>query len=207
MLDDSQKDIPLKAQETPPKSKMRLLIIIAIILLIVLGWTLLSRSTWFNPREGYNGISVNPPVSLRNFKVIGDDGSELDFALFEGKWVLLYITPTTCAEDCLDTLYKIREARQMLGRDSYKVHRLLVTLPKEKKNPLYQLLKNEYSTTQYGIINQNQLEKLLDKLPAGMQSTNYGVLYLVDPKGYIVLSYPPSITAKGIAQDLQKEMA
>lgn len=110
------------------------------------------------------------------------------------KWQLLYWTPQTCAQDCLQRLDDLAKLRLALGRRLYAVDLVLAT--QSPRNSVSQTAQNllEEIDAHWAQLSDKEAD-ILGYQPA---------IYLVNPKGYVILAYAKDQPVKDIFQDLQK---
>ena len=141
--------------------------------------------------------SANYGTLLPATAMAGVDGSRADGSPFRldelrGRWVLVALGHGDCDEGCERRLYATRQARTMQGKDQDRIVR--VFLLADASTPSAALLAQHP-----GLVVARVANTVASKFPGGMKS-----LYLVDPLGNLVLSYPSDPDIKGIAKDLTR---
>lgn len=119
------------------------------------------------------------------------------------KWWLLYVAPTQCDKSCENSLYQMRQVRTALGEEMSRVERVVVHVrPPEEK--ISQLLQTEFKEFKQAEGDSSQVNLMLENalehsIQAGTLNTplqhsgsaiESGRIYVVDPMGFIMLSYP-----------------
>lgn len=163
--------------------------------------TMMFYTGWFNPGgQSNNGTLVQPPVSVTEFHLLGENGQPLEDRFGpehrEARWMLL-VSAGTCDADCEQLLYLARQVNVALGKNSSRVTRgaWLDEVPEE----LGQRWSTEYTA----------MERLTLKgetrptWPQGVEPQNEPRILLVDPFGNVMLHYGTEHTGKQILSDLK----
>lgn len=145
-------------------------------------------NTWTG-RTVNKGALLRPVVSLSNYQLKMPDGAVFNPKSLRGKWVFMYLDPADCDHDCQENLYKMRQVRQALGKYQDKILRVVVTQPGVRTPELEQLLQHEYAGTQQ-IIGRFDLAR--------------NAIYVVDPRGNIMLHYSNHNSPKDLFGDLKR---
>jgi cytochrome oxidase Cu insertion factor (SCO1/SenC/PrrC family) len=120
------------------------------------------------------------------------DGAPFRLAELRGKWVLLAGSASGCDAGCEKTLFAMRQARTMQGREQDRVVR--VWLAAGGAPPAADLV-----AMHPGLQVARVAANALDALPGAKPG-----LWLVDPLGNLVLSYPAEPDPRRLAQDLAR---
>lgn len=179
------------ALSTPeaPRARGRLQLIL--LLLVAVGPMILATAMyqwrfWVPEGRNYHGALVGDGTQIAD---IGVQGAS------EERWQLLVTAPGDCAEDCRQLVYAARQIHIGLNRDATRaVHGLAVSRPLAADYD--EQLKREYP--QLGRYHLDNLR--YDKaVPAGQGA----LLWIVDPKGNLVLRYDATSKGKDILNDLR----
>jgi len=135
-----------------------------------------------------------PQVALRRL----DTAAAAAADPWHGKWSLVYVGAGSCAGDCRDTLYLMRQTRLALNADMTRVARVfLVTgdccasLFLAREHPGLTVLDAQGAAA----------AALLREFPDGARSHT---LYVVDPLGNLMMSYDARRDPHGLLEDLKK---
>ena len=159
-----------------------------------------------------NGDLVQPPRQL-----VGDTGEPGDlstsYGQMEPKWTFLILGGPQCDEVCENTLYTTRQIRIAMGKDFNRIRRIYLGESEPAQTTLtFGELRdsrpapatfNEFLASEHATI------KVLT-----MAADHYGALfseyqndpstwYLVDPAGWIMMSYDSGVDYKGVMSDLK----
>ena len=134
-------------------------------------------------------VNVNDALDDQSLASLTDGASE-------DRWVLLYRNPGACDAACETALYRLRQARLMLGRDMTRLVRVFLH---GETAPDRVLIETEHD----GLvtITNSGLESLLDrKRPADLTP---GGLYLIDPLGNLVMYFTAELPPDDMVEDIE----
>lgn len=141
----------------------------------------------------YGELLKTAPLQHINGKNLA--GLPLSLEVLRGKWVMLHVGPAKCEADCVQQLYLMRQIRIAQGKEQSRIARLwVVTGEGEPDAKLLLDYPNMY------IWHPNDPE-FLRQFPADQDPVAH--IYLVDPLGNLMLSFPAQPNAKGIMKDLR----
>jgi len=133
-----------------------------------------------------------PTVPIEGVEGTRPDGSPFRLTELRGRWVLVAHGGGDCDAVCQRRLYATRQARTMQGKEQERIVRVL--LVEGGAMPPEGLLAQHP-----GLVVVRVADAVAATFPSGTKS-----LYLVDPLGNLVLSYPDDPDIKGIARDLTR---
>ena len=169
--------------------------IIVVIAMYKLNWkpTGQSNGDLFVPaRKVVETIHINS-VKQTNKEINNTDN------LWKDKWSMVYLADN-CGKDCEDRLHIMRQIHVSLYKDIPRMQRVLVTNQKELGD-----IKSRYPDLI--ILNQqnSSVDALYEQFKVDQeQSKKANRIYLVDPLGYLIVSYRPSIEGKAILKDISR---
>ena len=143
-------------------------------------------------REGTSYGELLPTQPAPHLAGTRADGHAWTIEDEKGRWVVVVVAPAACGEACAARLYATRQARTMQGRERDRVLRV-------------------WLATGDGVVDAARLAEHADvevvradprtpeRLPRGAEA-----IYLVDPLGNQVLSWPAAPDIRGVARDLAK---
>lgn len=121
-----------------------------------------------------------------------EDGTPFRLADLRGRWVLLAADAAGCDAACERTLYAMRQAHTMQGKERDRVVRVWLHAASTPPRP-------EVQQQNPGLV--------VVLAPAGtppLLSNMRSAIWLIDPLGNLVLSYPRDPDIKGLAKDLSR---
>ena len=151
-----------------------------------------------------HGELIKPSIQVKNLALFNPVTGEFSGKL-HGKWSLLYLAEDSCTDNCRQGLYKLRQIRLATGKHAHRVQRVLAVFSEQLPGYIADDLVQEY---------RGQLLVMADKITrthAEQEDTYFDReqvykkrIYLVDPQGNLVLSYPAEVDPKGIIKDLKR---
>ena len=109
-----------------------------------------------------------------------------------------------CDDICMQNVYRMRQIHMGMGKHSLRVQKVLFLIDQDL-DELSSLLAN-YKGQQ--VINTNSVDTdiLLEKfrIEGVKDLPRFQRIYISDPLGNLMISYPPNINPKGILKDLKK---
>ena len=186
--------------------KNKIIIIVIVLVFIapsILSWYVFNHTDFLETRGTSNyGQIITPPIQLENLSLIDPLNTRRTDRLY-GKWSMIYVAEL-CDDICMQNVYRMRQIHMGMGKHSLRVQKVLFLIDQDL-DELSSLLAN-YKGQQ--VINTNSIDTdiLLKKfriegvkdLPRSQR------IYISDPQGNLMMSYPPDINPKGILKDLKK---
>lgn len=144
------------------------------------------------------GLLIDPPRPLPDMRLTLADGSAAPADALKNSWLLVFVEDQVCAERCRAALADMRQARLALDKDAGRVKRVL-------------LHAGACCESGFGA----EEPDLLVLTSAGPEGAALRAIfppaadggrgiYVVDPHGNLMMSYPASGAASGILKDLER---
>jgi hypothetical protein len=188
-----------------PRRGRRVLLLLAGLFFVPLGVSvyLYYGHSALRPAGTVNhGELVEPPRPLPRLALPLLDGGLTAPDFLTHKWTLLYVGPGVCGARCRVALYDTRQIRTALNRDMSRVQRVFLATGDccdadflHRAHP--DLLTVRATATAAPLL--AALPRFLGTAPA-----DAGRVYLVDPNGNLMMSYPPDARPKGILEDMKR---
>ena len=148
-----------------------------------------------------HGDLISPVRSISNINLIGIDGENLNDKL-RGKWILLTVANSSCNKSCQQNIYHIRQIHRAMSGESLRVKKLLVLSETSQLGELKEKLA-DYSATKIAIGSESSIKELMDLLKDPNPTAENGI-YMIDPLGNYMMSYPENFDANLIIKDLER---
>ncbi|MGI9329399.1 MAG: hypothetical protein ACR2QB_01675 [Gammaproteobacteria bacterium] len=175
------------------KGRLQLIAVAAIFFgPVIAAFGLYYGGIWKPEGQAVNGQLIEPSVALTAFDLTAENGVRL-----EEIWSLVIIAPGDCPDLCQQVLYETRQLRRALGKNSDRVQRVWLYADGQPDA--------EFMATQHpGLktINGNQGPGL--GLLQTIDSRESVGLFLVDPKGNLMMQFPAGLSMRGIHTDLKR---
>jgi cytochrome oxidase Cu insertion factor (SCO1/SenC/PrrC family) len=144
------------------------------------------------------GALVQPPQALE-FPVLHDaKGKEFTAQQWLKIWSIVMIDSTGCAKPCQVQAHLLKQIHISLNKDQHRLQRVLL-LPTALEGEALAALQKQYPDLI--ILGGANVETA--KFTENFNLTGASV-YLVDPLGNLMMSYPEKIDPKGIFSDLKR---
>lgn len=156
-------------------------------------------SSGWRPEIGVqHGELIDPPRPLPAIALSLPDGGTAAADILRGRWFLVYVATGACEEQCLAVLADLRQLRLALGKDAPRVQRVLLhagACCETIAQPVGPDLLVLGATGAEGAA-------LLGLFPP---ATDGGPgIYIVDPHGNLMMSYPATDAARSLLKDLER---
>ena len=115
----------------------------------------------------------------------------------KGRWTYVYLVDDGCATDCLAKLAQIRQIRLALNEKRERVQRVVLAPTDSVAAALAEALKLDHP----------DLKVLADRDNAArgfFAATHSDAVYLLDPNGNWLMTYPPAAESRGIYKDIKR---
>ena len=145
---------------------------------------------WFTQSDTVNyGTLISPSTQLDDSKFsMQNKAGDIQF---RDKWSLLFFIPKNCDEQCLKGVRELEAIHLLLNRDIQRV----------------QLLTINNAGIELGVYTkQLAASEQLNSLQNDFTQAKQALLgaYIIDPKGFLVLKYPPNADGKKMQKDLKR---
>ena len=173
---------------------------------LAIAWLVLSIfPEWMPTGKANHGELVSPVRPLPAFQLQTLSGESVDETFFRGKWTIVYLAQGGCDRPCVEQLYNIRQVRLAQGKNIDRLQRLLLWqddgTSSEKRMELQKHFPGQVIVPLSGQGTAALLDPfVLDETPP----LAAGRIYLVDPQGYLMMSYEPEDEPRGMIKDLER---
>ena len=160
------------------------------------------------------GALVQPPRQIDEADLLEPDGTRFVYAGLEPRWsILIPGSGDRCDAACEHSLYETRQIHTAMGKEYNRLRRLYVseTAPEGTQLTAQQLsdghplpasfssfLTDEHRGLKPLVLAPGQIEELFAEYRA-----EPGTWYLVDPAGWIMMSYNTDVSYKDVISDLK----
>lgn len=190
------------------KNRMTLLLIAGLPVMIILA----SSWLWYYVASGKldlvdilgtanRGSLLQPPVNLAELQVVDKEGLDFEPAADDKpRWRIMVPGGNDCDADCLQLLHYTRQMHRAMGKYQNRIERVFLGIGMDGSEPLNGELQQRYPRLKLlytpSASFQAQLE---DRWTAAGQPA----YYLVDPRGWVILSYQAETDGKDLVADLK----
>lgn len=138
------------------------------------------------------GTLIEPPQDLSAARFVLDDGKPLAWKDAEWSFTLIALPGPGCAAKCLERIDELRRARLTLNQNAYRV-RVVVLGADTSASAIEAMKPVEHA--------RDADEKLANYRPATSDDL---AAVLVDPHGFLILSYPAGYDGNLLKKDLAR---
>lgn len=182
------------------RSGRRQLLLVASIFFVPLAAAvaLYFSASWRPPIGVQHGELIDPPRPLPEMAFILPDGGIAPADVLRGRWFLVHPIAGTCDQRCLEALADLRQLRLALDKDAPRVQRVLLHDGRccDAGSPAA-----EADLLILGVVGPTGAEFRALFPPATDGSAG---IYIVDPHGNLMMSYPATGVARGLLKDLER---
>lgn len=145
------------------------------------------------------GTLLDPKLyPIPQLKTTTLDGKPISLDAFKGKWIMLNVNQSDCAELCQEKLFQMRQLRLMQGKDMDRIERVwLITDDK----PIETMLIRKYDGMHMLRANADAVKAWL---PAEQNTIDTDHIYLIDPLGNLMMRFPKHADPNKVKKDLAR---
>lgn len=197
---------PLPVDSGAARRNKRNFILLALIFILPAGIAYgLYFSGWRPAKTINHGELVSPPRPLEDVALKTLSGADFNTADLRRRWTFVYFGAPDCPRVCADNLYKMRQVHIAQGKNQDRVQRLFVLTGNDTTGRLRKRLQDhpELKVVTGPEAGVRALAKQF-VLPAGSPLDLRSRIYLVDPLGNLMMSYPADADPSGMRKDLAR---
>lgn len=190
--------------KAPKPGRWTVAILVTLFLAGVIIAFLLVATGWRPSATRNYGELVQPPRPVGTNVTLTDlQGKPADFSALRGKWTLVYFGSAECLKPCTEALYKMRQLVAAQGAEGLRVQRVFVVTDTRALDVLRYTLADYPGTLVY-TGPAPAVRELANgfALPAGSPLDGLHRLYMVDPLGNFMMSYPDGADLSRMNKDL-----
>lgn len=180
--------------------------LIALVFMLPVAISYILYSIGWQPASTINhGELVEPARSISDVSLQTLAGTRIRFLDLRRKWSLIYFGSAECLSPCERNLYKMQQVRLAQGKNADRIQRVFVVTDTRALDLLRYTLK-EYPGMQVLTGPAENVKALAEQfvLPVGTPLDDLDRIYLVDPTGNLMMSYPADADPSGMRKDLAR---
>ncbi len=183
-------------------------LVLAILFVAVLVIGGLGYTWYMTSHPTFHGSLITPAEPADDFSLTSQTGSTVKLSDFRGKYVLMYFGFTNCTSECPLTMGFLKQMHDKLGTVADQTQVIMISTDPARDTPA--AMGNFLSHFDPSFIGLTSTKENLQPV-----WSNYGVtvldngethssyLYLIDPQGNLIATYPLLQNADGITADIQ----
>jgi hypothetical protein len=156
----------------------------------------------YRPGGSSHGELIAPPRPLQFSSLQDLHGKPFGVEQWKTKWTIVYISAAGCAADCPKQVHLLRQIHVSLNKEIDRVQRVLL-VPSVTDQAELAAIQQQYPDLV--VLGGEQAAPLAEQfnLP-GQTAGMSGRVYLVDPLGNLMMSYPSNFKPKGLREDMTR---
>jgi protein SCO1/2 len=178
------------------------------VLLLVIVAAALIYANLNSANPPFHGSLISPVEPAADFALTSQNGATTSLSDFRGKYTLLFFGFTNCPDECPLTMGYLKQMCDRLGDQADNVQVVLITTDPANDTP--EELGNFLSHFDPSFIGLTSSKEVLQPVWSSYGvtvmdngETHSSFLYLIDPQGNLIATYPLLDNADGITADLQ----
>ncbi|MBI5783054.1 MAG: SCO family protein [Gammaproteobacteria bacterium] len=189
----------------PPRARRRIFLLAALFVVPLIVAYALYYGGWRPSTTGNHGELVQPARTIEDAAFTTLDGKPVRFSALRGKWTLVTFGSAECLSPCERNLYKMRQAIAAQGENADRAQSVFVVTDGKARDWLHYAIK-DYPGLRVMAGPPEAVANLARQftLPAGGPLDNLNRIYMVDPLGNLMMSYPADADPSGIRKDLAR---
>ena len=149
------------------------------------------------------GQLVDPARPITGVALRDLEGRPVDFASLAGKWTLLYFGAKDCDDICSKNLYKIERVRLTQNKNIRRVQGVYIVPATLSPQAVRERVSKYAGITGLQATADTELG-VLRFFEAGGHGPIHERIYIIDPLGNLMMSYPASADPTGMRKDLAR---
>lgn len=191
--------------ESPRRGRWVLLALAALFLAGIATSFVLVQSGWRPGTTRNYGELVQPARPIADVTLQDLEGRPLAFSELKGRWLLIYFGSADCLTPCTQDLYKMRQISLATGQEAHRVQPVFVITNSVALDVLRYTLKDYPGTIALRGAHEAVRELASQfSVPAGGALDGLDRVYIVDPLGNLMMSYPADADPRGMLKDLRQ---
>ncbi len=179
-------------------NRVQILMILAVFTAPIAG------AFFYKPKSFINYGDIYTPVRpVENLVMTGAEGPiELDS--FRRTWVFLVTANTRCSKACEDNILKMRQLRFMQNNDMVRIRTLFMHT--QLPTAVAEDLAAKYRPIEAYSVSFNEFDEWTEvlKVPDAPKEAQVDRLYIIDPAGNLMMSYPAGADPNQIKKDIKR---
>jgi cytochrome oxidase Cu insertion factor (SCO1/SenC/PrrC family) len=151
------------------------------------------------------GELVTPARRIAEVELKSLDGPPAALRSTPPRWTLVYFGPSECTSACERALYAMRQVIAAQGKEAHRLRSVMVLTDTRALDMLRYQLK-DYPDVAVLTGARVDIERLANefRVPAGNALSGIPRIYVLDPLGNFVMSYPADADPSGMRKDLTR---
>lgn len=148
------------------------------------------------------GQLVSPVRPVQSFDLVSLDGQPYSANALQGKWTLLTVGASDCAEQCQKNIYVMRQVRLATDRERGRIQRLFILDDRRQLDEFLTRLDG-YEGMAVATGSRRALDNFYAILDTGSGQV-MDRIFIIDPLGNYMMEYPVGMDPELILKDLKR---
>lgn len=186
------------ADDRQRSGRRHLLLIASLFLVPLAAAVALYFTSGWRPAVGAHGTLIDPPRPLPQVTLELPDGGNASTELLRGRWSLVYLAGGDCAERSRAVLAELARLRLALDKDASRVRRVLLHAGE------CAAVEFPYGESDLLVLRAAGNDSVVLRAMFPPAADGAHGIYIVDPHGNLLMSYPATGSARGLLKDLER---
>lgn len=188
----------LLPEDPVKRGRLQLVLLISVFLLPLVGSAVAYLFHWSTGHRSNYGALIEPH-QVPQSTLLEAGGHQVSLDDLRGKWILLQFDAPACDTRCERKLYTMRQVRKALGPDESRVDRVwILSTPGQPAPRLLQAIAGTH-------VLRSTDPAFATAFPAPGDVREH--IYLIDPRGNLMLRFPPNADPSLVIKDLKRLLA
>ncbi len=193
-----------EAQRNKGRREFLLLVAVFFLPIIIVLVLYFNLEKWDIGGERNHGDLIQPPRLLTDVALTDQEGATFRFSDVRDKWLMIHFGGASCNPECVEELYLMRQIRLAQGGNRQRLVRIHISTDGAPQASLRAVLA-EHPDLKIVYADDANLRKVLNQFKHDTGSgPSLQSIYLVDPRGYLMMSYPEDYEPRGAIRDLER---
>ncbi|MDZ7803694.1 SCO family protein [Thiohalophilus sp.] len=193
-----------EAQRNKGRREFLLLVAVFFLPIIIVLVLYFNLDKWDIGGERNHGDLIQPPRLLTDVALTDQEGATFRFSDVRDKWLMIHFGGASCNPECVEELYLMRQIRLAQGGNRQRLVRIHISTDGAPQESLRGVLE-DHPDLKIVYADDANLRKVVDQFKHDTGSgPSLQSMYLVDPRGYLMMSYPEDYEPKGAIRDLER---
>lgn len=193
-----------KAQRNKGRRDFLLLVAVFFLPIIIVLVLYYNLDKWEIGGGRNHGDLIQPPRQLQDVVLTALQGESFVFSDVRDRWLMIYIGGAACNKSCAEDLYLMRQIRLAQGGDRRRIERIYISTDGEPRESLRTIL-SEHAGLRVVYGDESAVQQVIGQFRHDVgQGEAVQAMYLADPRGFLMMSYPEGYDPKGAIRDLER---
>ena len=184
------------SQNAPVARSMKTFYLLIAVFILPFTMAVLLHFIDLKPSGKSYGNLVQPPKSLQIPALKDAQGKEFKPVQWAKIWSIVTVDSTGCAVQCAERVHMLKQVHTSLNKERDRVQRVLL-VPTDTGLQAYAEIQKKYPDVIILAGTHTEMTNFAAEFNA-----NKGSVFLVDPLGNLMMSYPDKFDPKGLRSDL-----